>query len=348
MTQSDPLVINNIEDLFNYVVTELHQKYPPEHVVIGDDFVITIKLVGKQWQGGYVDHRIAQYIIRLQNDLLRIYNEVTGEHVTRRSPKDVIRPLTVRVKVEEGSSLINIDFAAWGMNLLHKMSSTELFILACLAIVGWVWNKTFSKKMDIKRELELKKAELRRDIELKKIDARTAEIRAESLRRAVEIAPEALHVAKAAQNSTRYLINCLDAEDKYVVEDREFSKKEAKEKLPPKPTTEPPQPKTYQVDGNFSVLLQDLRTFSVKVRAEDYTFPVDTNMLDEDDKKALQARFAEASIHQKVPELRLRLALRIDPETNQILDGSLIRLNPPEDEGTKDFKAFLDNLKGKK
>jgi hypothetical protein len=331
---NEKIVLNSPQELVDFVLSDLPEDYNLTNVTFGDGFKLVIKLEGPQWQdNGFIDHRLAQYIINLQRDILGVYNEITGEHVSRRSAQDVLRPLTVKVRVESGSTQVFSDIPKVLTSMVQKMDSTDMLVAFGIGVAAWVAAKFLDKWWDARKAVQLKEKEKQiSDRQLGSID------------KAIAVADRAVVQAHQHQDGMRYLIGCMDKGDRLEMPQtgKTYSRQEAKQAAPKKVKVEPPKPDAQLVDDTFEVVAQDFRDFSVKISIQGYSVPASTSTMRPGDRKKLYEKFSEADINQKLPEIKLRVIMRVDPDKKTLLRGDLLMLDPLGDD---DWAISFDDFK---
>ena len=95
------------------------------------DLVFTIRIKGEDWDER-IDERIAKFVIELQDSLDLIHKEAANYEVRKENR------VRVKVKIEKGSSLVNVELGEFLSKALGNMTPTQTMIvlLAGVGIAG--------------------------------------------------------------------------------------------------------------------------------------------------------------------------------------------------------------------
>ncbi len=263
-----------------------------KEIKFSDDFNIHIRLRGEQWDG-LIDYRIAGYIQKLQRDFIKIYNDITGKNISLRSSKEVIDPLTIKVHIEKGSTILDILVQKALDSIVSDISNPYLLSLFALTIICSFGYRGFQKYMDTKEKIEAKAK-----------DEKTK-------RKLVELADTALAIAGNSATANTYLLNQLENTDTFSQSGvfQNLDKDTAKRHLTPIDFPEEVhEPITYMCDDDYSVTVFDLENQTITLKKNSITFDASTKILSEPDKKELHRIETEADLQLQIPKIELRVS----------------------------------------
>lgn len=136
--------INSWDELLDAGIQEITGKISKEEIVLGEDLTIQIRVKGESWDG-YLDYRGAQFVIDLQNAVIKTYKEFVDTKITL---QDLKKSVTVKVKVEEGSALFNIQMDDVLKKIMEKVTGKQIAFVATVAILSTAGYFTTSKVLD--------------------------------------------------------------------------------------------------------------------------------------------------------------------------------------------------------
>ena len=129
----------SFDDTMQFVVAMMHDKFDGDVVNFSKNLDLTVKLIGGQWSGKF-DYRSAEFTLRLQHEIIKIFNSVTGSNITLASLRDSHYYLTVNVEVHDGCREIVVKLCELletiqkvPKEILGKMSGKQILI----AFVIW-------------------------------------------------------------------------------------------------------------------------------------------------------------------------------------------------------------------
>ncbi|BDQ33342.1 hypothetical protein [Pseudodesulfovibrio portus] len=131
------VAIQSIDGFIDSAVALLNQEIEIDEVEISDDFICTITINGDEHKG-YVDYGLAKFIVLLQKNARSIIRSCTQD-VPRSEQKRMISDVKVRVKVNEGSTVVDIllDYLFGGavQNMTGEQAIYAILIL-CSTLCG--------------------------------------------------------------------------------------------------------------------------------------------------------------------------------------------------------------------
>lgn len=143
-------VIRSLEELFVYArEVEKNKGEGFRPIKLDGEFPIALHVEGSSWDGR-VDRRSAQYVLALQNSVEDLLAEF--------APESKAEEALVKVKVENGSFLSEVDFGPFLNTLAANMTDWQSFICAMTGVAAlggyfW-WNRYMSYRENLKLEQE--------------------------------------------------------------------------------------------------------------------------------------------------------------------------------------------------
>lgn len=186
--------ISSFDDLLSAGIDCISEKIRPENLNFDEDLSLKIRICGKNWDGK-IDYIGAQYIIELQNAISRLYHEVVGHDIPLH---DVKKFITVRVSIENGSSVFNVHLKDVVMKMAEKINGKgAVFVLSMtiLAVGGYM---TVGKYFDYKKEI------MKKDLSVQAM---------EKMEHAYDRAFDVIEKA-ALEKPSRMIVSNLDKDDK--------------------------------------------------------------------------------------------------------------------------------------
>ena len=299
--------IKTFEDAILFASKCLDGDINIENIVFSEDLNLIIKIDGEKWQGD-IDYKIASFVLRMQSEIIKIYNFYTGNNITIASIDNKEYNVRISFIVEPGCTQIIARLADVLQRIpgqvVNKMESKHLLI----ALVAWIVFSHGEKIYDSYNKSLLKIEEIESD--------------KQKYEQLVKVMSEALEVAKDSQSHMAYIARKISAADTITINDNKMTKKEATERFREKPQpSSTPLVETYYVDDAYQVTGSDVEKHSVKIRNSIIgTKLVSTDLLSEGDKKSLYDMLALADIGGYVPSIDLNVVL----ETS---DGNLAAIN---------------------
>lgn len=182
-------VISKHEDFFDAAILLETKEISSDNIRISEDFYFILKIDDPKWGDSELfDYKKASVILKLQEDILGIYNKISKKNV---QIKDLQyhEDLVITVKVENGCIQYLTKFAEIYEKITNKMNNDQQFI--CFLLLSGVafagisyWAITSLYKTYKSNELELKKKEL--ELKAKELDSKEKERVLDSLDNAID------------------------------------------------------------------------------------------------------------------------------------------------------------------
>jgi hypothetical protein len=324
----DPIVIETPEALFQYSLSEDHNMENLTNIQLGEGFNLRFKICGAQWDGA-IDYKIGKYITKIQQDILRLYSEATGDQVNLRGPKEILNSLRVTIKIEKGSSDFLVELVKAIGAGVSKMEDWQYFTVFCTIILGYFSMCYFRDKSETKTKL-------------KEIEERGVRDKSNH-----DLINKALDLVDKHSTAPKFIVAQMQQNDKieFPIPNISLSGREAKDFIAElSPTIPEMTTKTIWVDDVFYVSMQDYVKGTVRVRVEGAQQMISSlSMMTSDSKQQFQGLLGRASVVDEIPEIKLRLALHIDDD-NSILDSFILEVNPQPKDKVLSFAETFPEL----
>ncbi len=147
--------IESLKQLIEYAVKCCLDNEIIEDIEFDDSFEVKLTVCGDSWSE-YVDYRSANYVIHLQNEI----NKILKEYVADGSKEYNFykKQAIVKVKVKQGSQILDVDVIESIKLILNAMTNTQIFTLCAISIAGAVGYFSYTKWLQ-HRETILTKTE---------------------------------------------------------------------------------------------------------------------------------------------------------------------------------------------
>lgn len=324
------------DNIMDILVLAANDNLESTDISFSDDFRIHIKINGEKWTGS-VNYIIAQYIIKLQRDILSIHNKLfPDEHLSLKSIKKIDRSLLVDVEIKEGCT----EILAWLKETVEtqldkviskgmdKMSSKELFALILILYALYCGKDIILEDIRIDNETKVR-------IEQTTLE-KLREINDQETRQLlINQVGTALEIVKDNSEGFRYLRSNMDVEDSIsaVDFDKSLSGYEIKGKKRDKTDKS-----TVYIDGKYK--LNSIRitpnTATICSDSGDY-ITASIDMLSDADKITLHDMNKDGDLHSECPTVGLHVTVQLKDGTP---DGyAIVGVNPSPRPGSKPFKS---------
>lgn len=314
-------------------------------ITFSDDLRVHIKIQGERWTGS-VNYIIAQYIIKLQKNILSVHNRIfPDEKLSLQDIKKSYRFLLIEVDIKEGCTeifallrdIIESQFTKVISKGIDKMSGKE--IIALIAIVY----SLYCGKEIILEDLRQDSAATAR-IEQSTLDKLREVNNQETRKILIDQVGNALSIVKNNSDSFRHLRSSLSAEDTIIAADfgESLFGYEAKNKK--RGTAEE---STVYVDGKYTLKGIKISPNTASISSEsgdDITASIE--MLSDADKIILHDLNKDGDLNSQCPVIELHI-------TALLKDGALasyfiVGVNDSPRPGSKPLESVREVNKQKR
>lgn len=284
--------LTNIEEVFQFIDDIENKKISLNDIDLSHVFNLNIKIDGVKWDGT-VNFIVAEYILKLQKDIVKIVNNYSTEKITLASVRNLHYNLAIKVVIQEGCIELLIDFAKLLLDLpdkvLKKMDSNHILI----ALIIWM---LISAGKDIFY-----------DKDKKYVDALSKQY------------SEMIEITKEAQKANRHLAQNLDEEDIIMYNEKQFTKKTLTEHFQEAEKENIQLTKTYYIDGSYFILGCNADEQTAYIKDTHIDAHASTNMLIEQDKKFLYDTLENLDINREKNAINLQVTIEMQGETIKTL-----------------------------
>lgn len=142
--------IKTFDELIEYAVKNCIDNKPIERIEIEDEINVKIVICGESWSE-YVDYRCANYIINLQSEINKLIKEYISEG--KKEYNLIKKNAIIKVKVDKGSSIINIDILESVKFIFGIMTNTQIFALCAISIASAVGYMSLVKFLQYREKI---------------------------------------------------------------------------------------------------------------------------------------------------------------------------------------------------
>jgi hypothetical protein len=332
------------ENIMDLLVLAANDSLDATDITFSDDFRIHIKINGEKWTGS-VNYIVAQYIVKLQRNILSIHNKLfPDEHLSLKSIKKIDRSLLVDVEIKEGCTellawlkeIIESQFDKVIAKGLEKMSSKQIFALIVIVYVIYCGKEIILEDIKIDSETTVR-------IEQNVLDKLREVNNQETRKLLIDQVGLALDIVKDNSDSFKYLRSNISSEDSIsaVDFDESLSGYDIKGKKRDKV-----EKSTVYVDGSYTlkgIKISPNTAIICSESGDDITASID--LLSDTDKIILHDMNKNGDLNSQCPIVGLHV-------TAQLKDGSpegyaIVGVNSLPRPGSKPFTSVHGSQKNK-
>ena len=299
--------VNNYDELLEYTFDCLDKTKPADLLELKGDFNYTIKVSGRTWDQ-YIDWRLAKLITEFQSSINKALKEANIDLTKEEEEKT-----TVKFRISEGSSLIEINCGDLFKVLADHMTGGELTAIAITAILVTGGLLTVRRIMAHreKEEDEKTKRELAKVIE---------------------------NVAQY-EKPIRGLLRRMDKEDTIEISptNRELNRSELLAEYPGKGKF---RAENVYIDGVYTVVAIKLDAGTIAVEKEGHRFDCQSS-LSQEESEELFSKVQEAHAKGKGFDLPLKITAEYYQGSKQLKKQIIYEIGEPR-KGTKTLTELLD------
>lgn len=331
----DKFIISKQEDFLEAAAMLAKDHLSLGNLKIDENFYLVVKIDDPKWgDSSYLDYKKASVVIKLQEDIISIYNIINKEKV---NIKDLNKneELVIKVRIEDGC----IEYIIKFLDIFNKITSnmtTEQQFICFLSVVGivfsgivaWAGVKIYGTHKN--EQIESKKLEFA--LKIREIDEKEKNAILDSLNTAL--------IGMSRRHTTaNYIRDNISENGMASVGLEQMVPKNEIPSAPDVIAPVIPREITMMIDGIFPIKKYDFETQNVQIALGSRSAWFSTKHMIDSEKKKIIA-IAEKSILQ---ERALRETLQINAikqEDNKI-SGIIIAIGNPR-EGSVDYMEFLN------
>jgi hypothetical protein len=341
------------ENVMDCLVMVANDEIEIKDIRFSDEFQIHIKINGDRWNGS-VNYFIANYIVQLQKDIIKIHNKIfTDEKVSIKSLRNIDKQMLIDVKIEDGCTeikaklfqILDDNISKIVEKIMEKATAKQIFAGVAIIAVTYTGYSLVVDAMnhhyDAKKTIALLKSEeivKLEQIRLDKIrevnDANTRELLIEKMATSLELASK-------NTESFRYLRNALDPEDTItaVTHDETVSGDELKHADKNKP-----ERSAVYVDGVYTITGIDIKYNRLTFLTEnDRTISASTKMLSDTEKSSIHDKLKNGDIEDVCP--LIGLLITANTKDREIESLSVVGLADKPRPGSTSFSELVGSKK---
>ena len=299
--------VYNYEELLEYTFDCLDKTKPADLLELKGNFNYTIRVCGKTWDQ-YIDWRLAKLITEFQTSINKALKEADID-----LSKEDEEKTTVKFKISEGSSLIEINCGELLKLLADHMTGGELTAIAITAILvtgGLLTVRRIMARQE-KAEDEKTKRELAKVIE----------------------------TVAQYEKPMRGLLSRLDNEDTIEISptNRKFNRSELRSEYPGKSKF---RAEIVYIDGIYTIVAIKLDTGRITVEKEGYRFDCQSSLSHEESEELFSKVQAA---HEKGTgfDLPLKISAEYYQGSKQLKKQNIYEIGEPRT-GTRTLVDLLD------
>lgn len=254
-------IVSKQEDIFDAVAMIAKRDLNIKDIKISENFTIVVKVDDPKWgDSEYLDYRKASVILKLQEDILSIYNNINKEKI---SIKDLNEneDLVIKIRVENGCIQYAFKFLDLYEKITKNMTGDQQFIcflslsgVLFSSVMAWAGVSLYKKYKNT--QIELKKLELEHKLK---------EIESKEKNRILDSLDKSLMALSKKQTTASYIAENMSGRGMVSIGDEEMVQRNLIPRLPDLPEDEPLKEITMEIDGTFPIKKYDFETQNVQI-----------------------------------------------------------------------------------
>ncbi len=308
----DKFIIEKADDFFEAAILIIRNELNAKEIHISESFNFVIKIDDPLWSDSSIfDYKKANVIVKLQEDLLGVYNKISGEKVSIDDLKNR-QELVINVSVKDGCIEYISKFFPQAMEWAKGMEPDQQFLsflIACgvvaTGLVSWAAVKISSNVKDIK---------------LKRLENEERSRFLESQDKAV--------AALAANNSTpKYIVKNISAAGRVSICNEEMVEWKDIPDIEENYINAEAREITMHIDGEYPIKKYDFDTQDVQIALGKRTVWLATKHLLDFEREKIR-KIADKSISLCVP-IRERLQVTATKSEDNKIFGIIVGIGDP-------------------
>ncbi len=327
------IVINSWDELIDAGFKSLLNEIELDKLVVNKDLSLKILIRGENWDDR-IDYRGAQYIVDLQKAVSVIYKDLVD---TRLSLPELNKLVTVKVRIEKGSQILDIIFGKAVEKLMDRLNGKDILIIAVVGILCSTGYHTAEKVISLRNQRLQQIEERRQRIEEKKLQIQEKKLLLDYMKDINKTMDRALDLIerKDLEGPPRKLVGKLDENDSIQFPGQAaMSPEQAMQRLYPR--KEPLRPESDLFDGNYIITQLNMEKMPVqfKLKKDEHEFWANAELSNADVDKI--AKDLKAALQNK-QELAMDLRLFIVYDKKKLKSATIQATGEPR----KDSKRFI-------
>jgi len=299
--------VNNYDELLKYTFDCLDKSKPADLLELKGNFNYTIRVSGRTWDQ-FIDWRLAKLITEFQNSINKALKEANIALTKEEEEKT-----TVKFRISEGSSLLEINCGDLFKVMADHMTGGELTAIAIAAILVTGGLLTVRRIMAYREKVEDEKTKR----ELAKVIESVAQY----------------------EKPMRGLLSRLDQEDTVEISPtaRKFNRSELRSEYPGKGKF---RAETIYIDGIYTIVAIKLDAGTISVEKEGRRFDCQSS-LSQEESEELFSKVQNAHAKGTGFDLPLKITAEYFQGSRQLKKQMIYEIGEPR-KGTKMLADLLD------
>lgn len=214
----ETLVVKDLDSAVDMLIAYYSSDFEYSKIKFSNELNLKIKLQGSQWDGK-IDYNIAEFVIKLQKEFLKIYNQQNGTNYRYLTSSIEDNNLKIKVTIEKGSTNLNIDLAGVLANMTpDQVLSCALIIASTYGVIriAGIIKEYLQSKKAIEKDIVMKQLENDKEIQLEKIRQQENESTRNILGSQIE---KLYEVTKNSMSLLNNLVRPMEKEDSITIND---------------------------------------------------------------------------------------------------------------------------------
>lgn len=214
----ETLVVKDLDSAVDMLIAYYSSDFEYSKIKFSNELNLKIKLQGSQWDGK-IDYNIAEFVIKLQKEFLKIYNQQNGTNYRYLTSSIEDNNLKIKVTIEKGSTNLNIDLAGVLANMApDQVLSCALIIASTYGVIriAGIIKEYLQSKKAIEKDIVMKQLENDKEIQLEKIRQQENESTRNILGSQIE---KLYEVTKNSMSLLNNLVRPMEKEDSITIND---------------------------------------------------------------------------------------------------------------------------------
>lgn len=338
--------VATIEDIYGLILDSLNGKDISNSTLFDGRFDFRIRICGEHWSGN-IDYRIANFVLRLQQEILNLYNSYSEKNINSRSLYKKNKELVVKVRLKDGSSDLWCQITDCIKSMAEAIKTMEsadkkktlIALMACCSIsfvICYGFNKYSEydiQKNQLEQEYSLKLKQLEFDKEKLRLDYESAKAdrvdKQKTLQEFADIAKESMKNVSKIIEPIEALIKQMDKDDKVYLGDKIYSKQEAEKHFSsPEDSELVSSESIFQIDGEFDITDVSLENGNVSVKKDGKKYKLITKLLPTSQKNKLHKMYRVCSIANTYPK-NIPLQINLIVQDGEWIEAHICGLGKP-------------------
>lgn len=338
--------VATIDDIYGLILDSLNGKDISNSHLFDGRFDFRIRICGEHWSGN-IDYRIANFVLKLQQEILNLYNSYSEKNINSRSLYKKNKKLVVKVRLKDGSSDLFCQITDCIKSMAEVIKTMEsadkkkalIALMTCCTFSFCAYygpSKYFEydiQKDKLEQQYDLKLKQLELDKEKLRLDYESAAAdrvdKQKTLQEFADIAKESMKNVSKIIEPVEALIKQMDKEDKVYLGDKIYSKQEAEKHFSsPEDSELISSESIFQIDGEFDITDVSLENGNISVKKDGKKYKLITRLLPTSQKNRLHKMYRACSIANTYPK-NISLQINLIVQDGKWIEAHICGLGKP-------------------